>query len=312
MSTAAVVMQPGLAPAVRRVRAYFAPVDRVSGRPTLFDPATAADFDPETPPAPWVDLGWVSGFTRSSQTKMQTLQSGAPSGVTLQARQSIGATVSMSFERWTKLTLALSCGAQQTNVLRPGEAPVSIAAASSTPTFLSTPAGTGAIDTGDIVAVDGDYRGQTGYVGAGAAGAYLAQSAAADADLIRRVTLNVGRVSAVLPSGLQLAEPLLAGTPAAAMQVRRVVAFEDREGGSFFQDWSALFCMEGEQGDVLYFHYPHLQAMQGAAESTAVLAAPLVHLLLSGHFLALPVLDPTDGAQVCCYRTYVPAANAQI
>ncbi len=312
MSTTAVVMQPGLPPAVRRVRAYFAPVNRSTGAPAMFDASTAASFDPDAPPAPWVDLGWVEGFTRSSQTKMQTVETGAPGAVLLQARQSVGATVSMNFERWSKLTMALTCGTQQTNVLKPGGAPVTIAAATSTATFLSTPGGAGSIQVGDMIAVDADYSGQTGYIGAGAAGAYLTAAASGDVDRVRRVTLNVGRVTTILPTGMQLAEPLLAGTPVAGMQAAAVAAFEDREGGSFFQEWSGLFCMQGEQGDALFFYYPRLQAMSGAAEEAAVLAAPLSHLLLAGRFLALAVQDPMDGARVCCYRSYLPAANARI
>ena len=312
MSTAPLLMQPGLPPAVRRVRAFFAPVNRATGAVTVFDASTAAAFNPDAPPAPWVDLGWIDGFTRSSQTKMQAVESGAPAALLAQARQSVGATVSMNFERWSKLTLALSCGAQQVNVLKPGAAPVSIAAATSTATFLSMPGGAGAIEPGDMVAVDVDYTGQTGYLGAGAAGAYLAAPASGDVDRVRRITLNVGRVTAILPGGVQLADPLLAGTPVAGMQAETIAAFQDREGGSFFQEWSGLFCMQGEQGDALFFCYPRLQAMSGTAEAAAVLAAPLSQMLLAGRFIALPVQDAMDGALVCCYRSYLPAANAEI
>jgi hypothetical protein len=312
MSTAAVVMQPGLPPAVRRVRAYFAPVNRATGTPTLFDASMAGSFNADAPPAPWLDLGWVEGFARASETRMQTVDSGAPGVLLMQARQSVGATVSVNFERWSKLTLALSCGAQQTNVLAPVAVPMAIAYATSTATFLSMPGGTRAIQPGDIVAVDVDYTGQTGYVGAGAAGAFLASAVSGDVDRVRRVTLNVGRVAALLPAGLQLAEPLLAGAPSAGMRAVTVAAFQDREGGGFFQEWSGLFVMQGEQGDALFFHYPRLQSMQGAAEAAALLAVPLLHVLLAGRFVALPVTDAMDGAQVCCYRSYVPAANAQV
>ena len=141
MSTPALVMQPGLPPAVRGVRGYFAPVDRPSATPTAFDATTVGSFDADTPPAPWTDLGWIDGFTRTSETKLQVVESGAPGTVLLQGRQSVGATVSMTFERWSKLTMALTCGAQQTNVLKAGANPVAIAASSSTATFLSTPNG---------------------------------------------------------------------------------------------------------------------------------------------------------------------------
>lgn len=312
MSTPALVMQPGLPPAVRRVRGYFAPVNRLSATPTAFDATTAASFDVDTPPAPWMDLGWIDGFTRTSETKLQVVESGAPGTVLLQGRQSVGATVSMTFERWSKLTMALSCGAQQTNVLKAGANPVAIAASSSTPTFLSTPNGVGTIQAGDMIAVDADYSGQTGYLGAGASAAYLATTIGSDLDWIRRMTLNVGRVTAVTATGLQLAEPLLAGVPAQGMQAQSIVALQDREGGVFFQEWSGLFCMQGEQGDALFFYYPRLQTMGGPAEKVVPLTAPLSQILLSGRFIALPIVDSMDGSQVCCYRTYLPCANAQM
>jgi hypothetical protein len=312
MSTPALVMQPGLPPAVRRVRGYFAPVDRLSATPTAFDATTVASFDADTPPAPWTDLGWIDGFTRASETKLQVVESGAPGTVLLQGRQSVGATVSMTFERWSKLTMALSCGAQQTNVLKVGASSVAITAPSSTATFLSTPNGAGTIQAGDMIAVDADYNGQTGYLGAGASAAYLATAIGSDPDWIRRMTLNVGRVTAVTATGLQLAEPLLAGVPAQGMQAQSMVALQDREGGTFFQEWSGLFAMQGEQGDALFFYYPRLQTMGGPAEKIVSLTAPLSEVLLSGRFIALPVVDPMDGSQVCCYRTYLPCANAQM
>lgn len=311
MSTPALVMQPGLPPAVRRVRGYFAPVDRPSGTPTAFDATTVGSFDADTPPAPWTDLGWIDGFTRTSETKLQVVESGAPGTVLLQGRQSVGATVSMTFERWSKLTMALTCGAQQTNVLK-GANPVAIAASSSTATFLSTPNGAGTIQAGDMIAVDADYSGQTGYLGAGASAAYLATAIGSDPHWVRRMTLNVGRVTAVTATGLQLAEPLLAGVPAQGMQAQSIVALQDREGGTFFQEWSGLFFMQGEQGDALFFYYPRLQTMGGPAETIVSLTAPLSDVLLSGRFIALPIVDPLDGSLVCCYRTYLPCANAQV
>jgi hypothetical protein len=312
MSTPALVMQPSLPPAVRRVRGYFAPVNRQFGTPTSFDGTMIGSFDPDAPPAPWLDLGWINGFTRSSETKLQVVESGAPGTILLQGRQSVGATVSMGFERWSKLTMALACGAQHTNVLKAGAAPVAITASSSTANFLSTPNGTGGILAGDMIAVDADYSNQTGYLGAGTSGAYLTTPVSDDPHWIRRVTLNVGRVTAVTATGLQLADPLLAGLPIQGMQAQVMVALQDREGGTFFQEWSALFYLQGEQSDALFLYYPRLQTSGGPAENTAPLVGPLSQILLTGRFVALPVLDSMDGSQVCCYRTYVPAANVQI
>jgi hypothetical protein len=80
----------------------------------------------------------------------------------------------------------------------------------------------------------------------------------------------------------------------------------DREGGSFFQEWSAVFIMPGEQGERLIFHYPRLQAMQGPEESSVTLAAPIERIALNAAFRALPVTDGNDGEQVVCFRSFLP------
>jgi hypothetical protein len=89
----------------------------------------------------------------------------------------------------------------------------------------------------------------------------------------------------------------------------------DREGGSFYQEWSALFVMEGGQGERIFFHYPRLQAMAGAEEAAMALTAKkgaLQRILLKAQFLALPVTDSLDGERTVCYRSFLPAANALI
>ncbi len=167
---------------------------------------------------------------------------------------------------------------------------------------------------GDLVAVDVDYAGQLGYVGAGVSAAYVksAASVQSDADYVRRVSFNVGRVRAVTSNGLQLAAPLLAGAPTAGMQVQQLSGFVDREGGTFFQEWSALFVITGEQGDRVFFHYPRLQTMAGAAETATAMTHPLSEMLLDASFRALPVVDSNDGERVLCFRTYVPGQSAEI
>jgi hypothetical protein len=107
---------------------------------------------------------------------------------------------------------------------------------------------------------------------------------------------------------LQLGAALLAGIPPSGMQVSQLVGFVDREGGLFFQEWSALFVMDGEQGDRMIYHYPRLQAMQGSAETVEALAGPLERVNLAGSWLALPVKDASDDATVLCFRSYLPAA----
>jgi len=315
-----------VAPAARRVRAYFAPVNRAAGTPTLFDPAQFGGFALNAPPAPWVDLGWISQFVRKSGTKVDALRAGAPAITVGQVRAEIDATISLNFETWGRLQATLASGSQQTNLLTTATsaAPNGSGGLAAAPVPLLT--GTGPASTatslnvgataaatfgiGTLVAVDIDYTGQLGYIGTGVSAAYV-QSAAAvagDVNYVRRVTLNVGVVIAIAGGVLQLANPLPAGVPATGMQVSRLVGFCDREGASFFQEWSALFVLHGEQGDRILYHYPRLQAMQGSAETADVLTAPLESIRLAAAFRALPVKDANDGETVLCFRSYLPAA----
>lgn len=168
---------------------------------------------------------------------------------------------------------------------------------------------------GSMIALDTDYVGQTGFVGSPVSGSYLRQPLA-DTDYIRRVTFNVALVSQVTSSGLTLAAPLLGGVPPAGSKLQRVTGFVDREGGCFFQEWSALFVMQGSQGERIFFHYPRLQAMTGAAEAAIPFGGNekggLERVLLKSHFVALPVTDPLDGERVLCYRSFLPAPSALI
>jgi hypothetical protein len=288
----------------------------------VFDAAEMGSFVLNAPPAPWVDLGWCSKFVRKSETKVGALTTGAPAVVQSQVRTQVEATVQLEFGSWGKLQLALAAGSQQMNLLRTangaaanGSGGVAAAAvplaAGSTATSLNV--GTAAVaqfHVGDLVAVDVDYVAQIGFVGSGLSAAYVSSPAAVGSDInyVRRVSLNVGRVVAIEAGVLQLGGPLLAGAPAAGMQVSPLVGFVDREGGGFFQEWSGLFVMDGEQGDRVIYHYPRLQAMQGSAEAVEALAGPLERVRLAGAFRALPVKDANDGETVLCFRSYLPGA----
>ena len=118
---------------------------------------------------------------------------------------------------------------------------------------------------GSLLAVDLDYQQQLGFVGSGISAAYVSNAAAVnnDANYVRRVTFNVGRVVEVTATSVILAQPLLAGVPAAGSSVQLVSAFVDREGGSFFQEWSALFVAEPESGGRICFYYPRLSPTPG-------------------------------------------------
>lgn len=328
---------PAGAPVSRRVRAWFAPIDRSAAGQAgaslaVFDPAQMGGLDPDGLPAPWVDLGDCRGFVRRSGTKVEAVRAGSPGTAREQVRTEVEATIEVLFAQWGKLQLALSAGVQQLNVLAPAPGAAMSAsggvAVAAVPLVLTDggvalPPGTATtlpvgataaalFPVGTIVAVDADYAGQTGFVGAGASGGYLVSGAVADADYLRRVTLNVGVVASVSGGVLTLASPLIAGSPTAAMKVSAVVGFADREGGGFFQEWTGLFCSEGEQGDRVWFFYPRLQAMAGAAEQAEVLEGPLAQMRLRGVFRALATKDSSDGSQALCYRSYLPAAMRMV
>ncbi len=315
----------GVAPVTRRVRAYFAPVNREAGVPTVFDAAQMGTFALDAPPAPWVDLGWCSGFVRKSGAGAKNgvvgLATGAPAMVQSQVRTLVEATVQMEFESWGKLQLALAAGSQQMNLLQTavgaaangsgGMAASAVpVAAGSTATALNVGTAAAQFQVGELVAVDEDYVAQVGFVGSGVSAAYVSLPAAVNNDInyIRRVTLNVARVVGIAGGVLQLGGSLLAGAPPSGMQVSSLMGFVDREGGGFFQEWSGLFVMDGEQGDRVIYHYPRLQAMQGSAETVEVLAGPLERVKLAGMFRALPVKDANDGETVLCFRSYLPGS----
>jgi hypothetical protein len=315
------------APVTRRVRAYFAPVNRAAQTPVLFDPSQQGGFSLGAPPAPWIDLGWIQDFARKPASKSAALLTGIPAAALEQVRETVQAQVSLQFLSWTKLTMALATGSQHMNVLVVAGDPALAADGATAATAVTPQSGSTSTSVllasadaakfapGSIVAVDVDYTGQTGYVGCPVAGAYVRQ-ALTDVDYIRRVTFNVALVTQVSSTGLTLAGPLPGGAPAAGAKLQAVTGFVDREGGSFYQEWSALFLMPGSQGERIFFHYPRLQAMSGAEEAVAPLNGKdrngQSRVMLKGQFLALPVTDPLDGERVVCYRSFLPAAKALV
>jgi hypothetical protein len=293
----------------------------------IFDPSEQGGFSLNAPPAPWISLGWIQEFARNPGSKSSAVLTGIPATVLGQVRETVEAQVSFEFLSWTKLTMALATGSQHMNLLAPasgagkaadgahaGSAVVTLSG--STATFVAL-ASTDAAKflPGAMIALDADYTGQTGFVGAPVSGAYV-RSALTDVDYIRRVTFNVSLISAVTPTGLTLADPLPGGAPAVGSKLQAVTGFVDREGGSFYQEWSALFVMEGSQGERIFFHYPRLQTVAGAQETVASLDGKnvdgLARVLLKGQFLALPVTDPLDGELVVCYRSFLPATGALV
>jgi hypothetical protein len=315
------------APVARRVRGYFAAVNRTAQTPVLFDPAEQGGFNLDAPPAPWISLGWIHEFTHKAGSKSAAVLTGIPASALGQVRETLEAQVSLEFLSWTKLTMALATGSQHMNVLAAASGAAAAAdgataaatvtvQSGSTATFVALASADAAkFPAGSIIALDADYTGQTGFVGTPVSGAYV-RTALTDVDYIRRVTFNVALVSQSSTTGLTLAAALPGGAPAAGAKLQAVAGFVDREGGSFYQEWSALFVMEGSQGERIFFHYPRLQTATSAQEAALPLdskqKAGLARVLLKGNFLALPVTDPLDGERVVCYRSFLPAAKALV
>jgi len=324
------VTRAGLRPISRQARAYFAPVDRVNGPTAVFDPAQNAGFNLDAPQAPWIDLGWIENFLRTSTSQIEPLPAGAAGATSAQARHGLGARVEFEFRDWGKLQMALAGGAEHMNVLATdpsaspagsGGVPLSAVPVLSGSTAEELVVGAGAVGEfapGDVIACDVDYAQQTGYVGSGIAGAYVknAEDVRQDANYVRRVTFNVGRIAEITATTLVLGQPLPGGAPAAGASAQKVIAFVDREGGSFLQQWSGLFVMEEESGGRVCLYYPILSPCTVKAawqkESLVAIQKPIGEIALQAAFAALPTVDGNDGAVVLCYRSYFPAAGAEI
>jgi hypothetical protein len=337
-------LRAAMVPVLRQMRAYFAPVNRATETPAIFDPGVDGAFALDSPPAPWLDLGWIDNFERFYDTPTNVARSGSKELPALQFRGPLEGRVEFDFREWGKLQMALACGSEHMNVLAPvgsaspapsGATPlpgVAVLAGSTANEVVFGTGAAGSFPPGTLIAVDVDYAQQTGYVGSGIAAAYVSNPASVNNDVnyVRRVTFNVGRVVEVTATAVLLAQPLLAGAPAAGASAQAVVAFVDREGGSFFQEWSALFVAEQESGGRVCFYYPRLSPNPGTGakgagasgrigggggfvrEELAGIAKPLSAIALRASFMALPSVDPNDGQSVLCYRSYFPAVMAGV
>ena len=337
--TSTSALRAAMVPVTRQMRAYFAPVNRETEAPTIFDPGLSGTFPLDSPPTPWVDLGWIENFARWYDTPTDVVRSGAKGLAAAQFRGALEARVEFDFRQWGKLQMALAGGSEHMNVLATAAGSASPSPSGGTPapgvavlpgsTASELVFGTGvasAFSPGCLIAVDCDYQQQTGYVGSGIAAAYVSSAAAVkrDPNYVRRVTFNVGRVAEVTATSVLLAQPLLGGVPAAGASAQVVAAFVDREGGSFFQEWSALFVAEEESGGRVCFYYPRLSPNPGAGsgkgassaggkfvrEEFSAVEKTWSAISLRASFLALPYTDTNDGQKVLCYRSYFPAGMA--
>ncbi len=306
-----------------RVRAYFAPVQRTTSTLVAFDLARDGAAACSAPPAGFFDAGWIANFARMNATTIQTLRAGRNDAVAAQVRDQLEARVAFEFGEWGKLQMAIAGGSEHFNLLRPdlvtdpsGVTPFAACAllTGSTASELKLASGDLAkFAAGDLVVADVDYAAQTGYVGSGITGAYVATASevGSDANFIRRVSFNVARVASVTSTSLRLAQPLLGGAPSTGAKVQPVVGFADRDGGRFLQEWSAIFVV-ADGGTRVLFYYPRLQTSAAATEGRVALAEPLAAATLRAEMRAFPITDARDGQQVLSYRALFPAASAPV
>lgn len=327
-------VRAAMVPITRGMRAYFAPIDRQTRGPAIFDPGQHGAFLLDAPPAPWIDLGWIDSFQRSCGTKVEVMRAGVQGLSVGQYRGQIDVHVEFEFREWGKLQMALASGSEHMNVLASepygdampsGGTPTAAVGTMPSSTAREIVLGPGVVDAfdiGDIVAVDCDYVQQTGYVGSGIAAAFVKDPAdvRGDKDYIRRITFNLGRVAQKTTNSLLLAQALPGGDPPASAGIQKVVAFLDREGGSFFQEWSALFIAAEDSGGRICFYYPRLgpatgrnaNGIENKRETINEIDKPIMSVKLHASFVAFGRTDENDGQTVVCYRSYFPAPKAAI
>jgi hypothetical protein len=302
-------------PVTIAVHGFVAPVQRETNLPAAFEMAHAADFDLARPPEPWIGIGRVENFRQTAVDEALSVQAGTENAVVAQFRKKLESHVSFDLRCWGKLQMSLASGGTHWNVLESGEDDIATPAQpillGSTATLLKVDArGSSRFGAGDLVAVDIDYMQQSGYVGLGAAAAYVApgQESRPDSDFVRRVTFNVARIASVDGGDLHLESALIGGDPPTSAAIQKIVGFADREGGAFRQEWSAVFFEETVAGGRVCYYYPRLQSMPPGSERKSAILGDYQSMLLETHCLALPAADPHDGVAALWYRVYVPSA----
>ena len=192
-----------MAPTARSVRAYAAPINRVTGAIVAFDPAQGP-FNLDLPPAPWIHLA-------GSKTSSAPPRPGTTHSVPAPLPASRFSTAPSPRPAWSStFLLGASCDGAlwwHPATERSRRAARILPQPSGGMPLPASPLQTGStysqivlasdqlanFSVGDIVAVDVDYNGQTGYLGSGAAGAYLASPLNGQQyfDFVRRITFNV-------------------------------------------------------------------------------------------------------------------------
>jgi hypothetical protein len=191
---------------------------------------------------------------------------------------------------------------------------------------LFVPAGSGAnFPAGSYIVCDQDYNGTSfGFVGD--AGANVFQGAVSDVDFIRKTSDYVQGVSQVVAGAVSgqdaliLTGPFVGGgqqsalgvtpnvVPTSGAKVQAIQGFASREGGTFIQEWSAVFILDTIDASQLMFYYPRIAPDQFAGFDANNLqnATALQTYELNASYDALGFDDPLDGETVVRYTAYYP------
>ena len=234
----------------RRVRAYFAPVNRATGQPTIFDAAQSGRFLAGCSACAVGGPGVVHRLWRKTGKVVSALRAGAPAVVQSQVRTEIEATVQLEFQSWGKLQLALASGSQQMNLLvtAGGAAQTEVGArAQAAVPLCGGGASTATTLNVGATAACGVYGGRSGgggcglwrtdgFVGSGVSGGWVRAAAdvGGDVNYIRRVTLNVGRVISIAGGVLQLGAAFAGGSSDGGYAGEPADGFVRSRGGKFF------------------------------------------------------------------------------
>jgi hypothetical protein len=269
---------------------------------TPLDLQVDGPFNESALPNNYFDLGWITKFKLTPQSKIGSVRSGYRGAIRAQYRGMVGETVEFSFRESTRLAWKVATGTSLFNLMaNPAALPSTVGPLSSSGTLavpigasgyqaaytpagypapvptLFMPAGSGAFFSGSYIVADQDYvLSQYGVVGA--AGINIFQNTVTDVDFIRKTSDFVARVVAFIPNAIAgqdaliLNGPFVGGGnaasgpvplgPQAGSKVQAVKGWAAREGGSFITEWSGLFCMTCIDGSQIAVWYPHLSPNQ--------------------------------------------------
>ena len=323
--------------------------------PTIYDYAVLKKYLDSAPPAPWLDLGWVTKFKFTPGSKIGTISTGYRMAARAKYRGEVSEKLTFTFEEQTRMAFKIATGCQIFNVLATTQSALSAGPFSATGTpavamgasgYIATglgsgptaglptlfvPAGSGALfPAGTYIVCDQDYNtSQFGFVGD--SGANVFQGAVTDVDFIRKTSDYVSMVLSVVPNaatgqdGLILNQAFSGGgnnalstlintAPTTGAKIQAIIGYATREGGTYINEWSALFVFDSIDGSQFVRYYPRLapDSEPGMNSANVPNISSLQTWDLDCALEAMAFDDPLDGETVVSYEAYFPRAGQQL